>query len=199
MILKKIQFIAIFHIGILFIAGCGTPINNENNNTKTAENINDNSLAKGEFSRNNVLEIVLDVKNNLMWQDNNDTLHIKKPFITNENYIAKNYSNTSGDTATSYCENLSLGGYHNWKLPTKIELESLVDTSQYPNIDKTFKYTDATMGGHYWSSTKDHEGCKVWIQNNIWITDFLMSYKGKITGSCTAENNKHRIRCVREY
>lgn len=190
MTFKKIRFITIFSIGIFFITGCGTQTNYEDNNTKTAENINDgnNGLAQGEFIRNDDLQTVSDIKNNLMWQDNNDTLSIKKA-----------YNADDGDTAINYCKNLSLGGYNDWRLPTKQEMETVMDEKLYPHIAQAFKYKDSIIGGAYWTSTKDYKGC--YTINDIWVTDFLYTYKSKnitkLQGACTVETNKHRIRCVR--
>jgi len=178
---------------LLWLVGCGS------NSVRVADEIqNHKQLVQGAFARDYDMEVVIDSENRLMWQDTNDTLHIKKPFVTPENYLAKNLSDTQGDTATTYCQNLVLGGFNNWRLPKKEELETLVDVNEYPNIDKHFKYKDATIGGDYWSSTKNYEGCS-YPKNHIWVTDFLIEHNGNIMGGCTTDNNKHRIRCVRDY
>ncbi len=56
------------------------------------------------------------------------------------------------DGANSYCENLNLGGYTDWRLPAKEELESIVNYGQYnPAIDSTV--FPNTKSYNYWSST----------------------------------------------
>jgi hypothetical protein len=59
------------------------------------------------------------------------------------------------DEALSYCANLSLGGFSDWRLPELIELFSLVDRSISPPgpiINTT--YFPLTRSGHYWTATR---------------------------------------------
>ena len=54
--------------------------------------------------------------------------------------------------AITYCENLTLAGYSDWRLPNRNELQSIVDYSRYnPSIDTT--YFPGTVAYYYWSST----------------------------------------------
>jgi len=54
--------------------------------------------------------------------------------------------------ANTYCENLVLADYTDWRLPNHIELSHLVDTSFSPAINTQF-FPD-TMASGYWSSTE---------------------------------------------
>ena len=56
------------------------------------------------------------------------------------------------EEALTYCEDLFLGGYDDWRLPNRNELQSLVDYNTYsPTID-TVAFPD-TMSSLYWSYT----------------------------------------------
>lgn len=56
--------------------------------------------------------------------------------------------------ALAYCAGLGLGGYIDWRLPSVVELASIVDVGTYnPSINATvFPGTPAL--GFYWSSTR---------------------------------------------
>jgi hypothetical protein len=55
--------------------------------------------------------------------------------------------------ALSYCENLTLADYNDWRLPNRNELQSIVDYTRYnPTIDPIFANTESSR---YWSSTTD--------------------------------------------
>ena len=73
----------------------------------------------------------------------------------------------SQDYAASYCQNLTLGGHSGWRLPTRLELMSLMNygTPQENTMRSTTYFTDASKCG--WSSTTDAEyyDVKYWIAN----------------------------------
>ncbi len=98
---------------------------------------------------------------------------------------------TSADTYTqpdalSYCEGLGLGGHADWRLPTRIELVSLLDHSRVnPAID--VDAFPATQPAPYWSAS----AC-VAPSDNAWDVHF---YGGSAdNGSVTGTN---WVRCVR--
>ena len=80
---------------------------------------------------------VLDIKKNLMWQDNEEVIQ----------YTA------NWPLAKEYCHSLTLNGYTDWKLPSIKELQKIVDiTKKSPAINKEFKYIEESS---YWSNTQD--------------------------------------------
>jgi hypothetical protein len=103
------------------------------------------------YTRDDSKEVVMDNVTGLMWQDDSDAATVKKPWVTQANYHDGNYSNTSGDTPTTYCAELTLGDYSDWRLPSVEELESIVDFGRVsPSINPAFIHI---VSHYYWSST----------------------------------------------
>ena len=89
---------------------------------------------------------VTDNNTGLMWQQQDNGQHY------NWYRASGTYHATYNSTSQDVCGELNLGGYSDWRLPSKKDLITLVDYSgQSPTINAT--YFSNTKGGLYWSST----------------------------------------------
>jgi hypothetical protein len=93
---------------------------------------------------------VTDISTGLMWQQETAGTMVWGPAIT-------------------YCEDLSLAGYDDWRLPNINELQSLVDYSKTSPAIDTSLFPD-TVCSNYWSSTTD-----AYI-HYVWRVDFNYGY-----------------------
>jgi len=95
-------------------------------------------------------------------------------------------STLTWEAALTYCENLSLGGSSDWRLPNVKELRSICDDTRSGSpLDPT--YFPGVQAARYWSSTTLFGGT-----SRAWFVDFtsgLASYNDK-TGQLA-------VRCVR--
>jgi hypothetical protein len=120
-----------------------------------------------------------------MWQDDPAVASVKKQWVTQANYDAQDYNNTVGDTATTYCNELVMGGFEDWRLPTVKELVGIADYGRYhPAINVVFLNT---YSNNYWSSTSYSDG-----NGSAWIVYF---YSGNQNSSYKYYSNY--VRCVR--
>lgn len=87
----------------------------------------------------------------------------------------------------SYCASLTLGGHSDWRLPTKIELESIVDvTSVQPSIDGNA--FPSTPQGLTWTSSP-YTGSS---SGAMWAVEFVHGFSGT-----NGVSNGGPVRCVR--
>ncbi len=106
----------------------------------------------------------------LMWQDE-----------------AQNFQGT-WDEAQEYCKLVSLAGYKDWRLPTRVELLSIADNSRYnPALNTAFKYIADPDYLYYWSQTTYADG-----SSGAWVVDFRFGDAG-----WRGVSNRSFVRCVR--
>ncbi len=114
------------------------------------------------------LGIVSDGNTILEWQDNYNNGGKKHLgwFQDNYNNNSEKIAYMNWFKANQYCKKLTLGGYHDWRLPTIKELITIVDYHKHePAIDKnSFKNVGSNS---YWSSTVNKSA-----SNDVWIINF---------------------------
>ena len=116
-------------------------------------------------------DTVIDLDSKLMWVDNVSVIKVLK---THEEAIA-------------YCENLSLKGFSNWRIPKLEELELIVDKKNEKNyINRAFKFN---VPDGYWA-LKAH-----W--RTLW---FYADYMHFVSGTpyYDSRHKKKYVRCVRD-
>jgi hypothetical protein len=136
----------------------------------------------GGFVRDDVKEIVMDTSSGLMWQDN-ETTSLKWSDSTDIN----------NPDSIKYCENLTLAGFTDWRIPNYNELLSTLEMKNYDitatqpvYISPAFKYKSATS---YWTSTTyTPDKTKAWTVN-FDTTGAISDVNDKIYSS--------NLRCVR--
>lgn len=129
-------------------------------------------LTRDTYVRDDVKDVVTASLNHLVWQDNADAVH---------------YTYTWKE-ALSYCEELTLAGESDWRLPNSKELRSLVDYHQIADreasgIDRAFKNKGSYRDYYYSSSSRS--SYKAVVNTYGGEVRFYRSY------------TKNRVRCVR--
>ncbi|MDR3793789.1 MAG: DUF1566 domain-containing protein [Terracidiphilus sp.] len=72
-------------------------------------------------------------------------------------WVTREPKGMNWEQSNAYCQTLSMGGFHNWRLPTLIELQGLSDPNQDINgrhIKEVFHWTYIWMA---WSSDADDQ------------------------------------------
>ena len=124
-----------------------------------------------EFSRDKE-GMVFDSRTNLLWQDS---------YRDNGDKIKQ----TTWQDALIYCEELTLGGNSDWRVPNIVELKSIKDVGRVkPAISAIFKITRPS---YYWASTTPSSST-----SNAWGVDF---YNGH--GHWNSKKTNGAVRCVR--
>jgi hypothetical protein len=112
--------------------------------------------------------VFIDKSTSLIWQDHQDNEDLSITYYQSENY----------------CANLVVGKYRNFRIPTLIELQSIVDYKNHdPAIKKDFDYVSTEF---YWSTTPFADDKKI-----VWLIHFK---KGERTVK-DMHYDRH-IRCV---
>jgi len=123
-------------------------------------------------------DVVIDNVTGLAWQDNES--------------IQRKWTETSGDTAAAYCNDLMLyynnNYYFDWRLPSIEELQTLMDYGQFaPSVTEGIFQHILWLVDYYWSSTTTAN-----YTDDVWVVNF--SY-GDLS-SLNKTGNGY-VRCVR--
>jgi len=94
--------------------------------------------------------------------------------------------------ATAYCEQLELAGFDDWRMPTRLELHSMVTHDRCrPAVDEeVFPDTPGEFRSPFWSSTSHFQGAQGLYQYAIGFHLGSITYDGDVTSPVHA-------RCVR--
>ena len=145
----------------------------------------------GEYTINPMSFTVIGTNSDMV-QDNNTGLiwqRYENPSTYYWYQASGTYHATYNPTSQNVCGSLILGGFSDWRLPSKKELITIVDYSiPYPGPTINITYFPNTHASYYWSSTTyagDPYGA--------WHVHF---YYGSV-GSYNKGNYNGYVRCVR--
>ncbi len=136
----------------------------------------DKNDQKINYTRDNGSGIVTDPSTMKMWQDNRDARYKKLTY----------------SQAIEYCNNLTLGGYSDWKLPNKNELLSILDVENFMTnwqlLDKSFKNVNQ------WSP---------YVTSSTFVRDESMAWGVQFGSGRNYLLSKHKynlyaVRCMRD-
>ena len=101
--------------------------------------------------------------------------------------IKDNGSDVNWTAARDYCDNLTLGGQSDWRLPTIDELETVYDRNQSKKYKAKgpIELGDASV----WSGTSNNSG-EVW--------NFYFTYGGRSLTRASGHSSYGRALCVRK-
>lgn len=125
------------------------------------------TLSAGVISQNGVAK---DSATGLMWQDNNDAQTIEKDW----------------NSAKAYCENLTLGGFNDWRLPNIYELTTLLDNTK-SSEPYVINGIENIASYNYWSSTTSASS-----SSYAWVVGFDDG-----DDAWSNKTNSNYVRCVR--
>ena len=134
-------------------------------------------------------KVVIDDKTNLMWQDQ---YHDNEPKTKeNSDEYVPNITLTTWNKAISYCRELTLNGYSDWRLPNLTELSSLIIyKKKYPqiDIDSAFRSVASSKFSGYWTSTSRKHFPGLAMRINFYNGDESVGVK----------TTSFYVRCVRQ-
>ena len=160
------------HIAIKFSDGLDYIREDSNQTESFVRCISAPATPNGEFTRGDDNKTVSDSTTNLMWQDD---------------YFSGQTQLSHADAIT-YCNNLTLGGYSDWRLPNINELHTIVD---YTN--NTIAFTSSATANYinyFWSSTRSKDDPTGQFYR-------YLSFDGGANDGSIKEDSTLNIRCVR--
>ena len=154
--MKKIGFLGLLFCNCIFLFGQSVsktiqllPDTGQTTSYTTTFGEDHDYLINNPSFTNNNNGTILDNVTGLMWQQ------VDGGQMTHENAIV-------------YCDNLVLGGYSDWRLPTPIEAFSILNhQNANPAINTTYFSSLTTPGAEYWwtSVFENNSTTKVWCTN----------------------------------
>ena len=137
------------------------------------------TLNAGVISQNGIAK---DSATGLMWQDEPYTQAEETAYDKDTN----NGKVGNWNYAKTYCENLTLGGFSDWRLPNIYELTTLIDNTK-SSKPYVINGIENIASSSYWSSTIYASD-----SSNTWFVNFY----GGLNNAGYKTNSKY-VRCVR--